>query len=381
MINFCVGREEFLSTYFEKQFLLLRSAADVGDVSWDFINGLLYLVEPALPQFKLLHEGTLDEDVYAEDCDEFGVKRRRLKKEQFYGLMGAGATAIFNRIEVYSPYIKGLCMEVADFAGGNVAANAYLSYTGSGTFGKHWDTHDVFVIQLFGTKRWQVFEPTLPLPLRSQTSQNVKRTCPEEAVFDGVLEAGDVMYLPRGWWHVATPMDHVSFHVTVGMYYPNMMEYAAWCASKYLPEVLLARRSAHLDGMDQTDLDTLAELMRNAIANPLHYEEFRLERLLAERVVTPFNLERFTTERIVPLHDTRQIRLCSNLDTNLDRRYLRLNGSLSRRSQCDIDAIGVLAERRNLSVGLLRVSLAEHTPEAINATLEDLLKKNIISLI
>lgn len=66
MIDFTVDRDEFLSTYFEKQFFLLRGAANTRDISWSFINDLLYVVEPTSPQFKLLHEGTLDESDYAE---------------------------------------------------------------------------------------------------------------------------------------------------------------------------------------------------------------------------------------------------------------------------------------------------------------------------
>lgn len=380
MIDFTVDRDEFLSTYFEKQFFLLRGAANTRDISWSFINDLLYVVEPKSPQFKLLHEGTLDESVYAEECDEFGVNRKRLKKDTFYKLMSTGATAIFNRIEIHSPFIKRLCMQVADYAGGNAAANAYLSYTGNGTFGKHWDTHDVFVIQLFGSKHWQVFEPTMHLPLHNQKSQNIKRTCPDNPAFEGVMEAGDVMYLPRGWWHVATPIDNASLHVTVGMYYPNMLEYASWCASKYLAEVLVARKSAHLAGGNEDDLPELAEMMRQAIISPLHYEEFRRERLMSERVVTPYSLERFTTESSVPLDDGRQVRLCSNLRSNLDRRYMRLNGSLSMRSQCELDTIQLLAEHQQLSIAGLRDELTGHTSQAIDTTIASLLSKNIVSL-
>jgi ribosomal protein L16 Arg81 hydroxylase len=37
----------------------------------------------------------------------------------------------------------------------------------------------------------------------------------EEPVWDGILNDGDVIYLPRGWWHVAYPLDEPSLHLTV----------------------------------------------------------------------------------------------------------------------------------------------------------------------
>jgi ribosomal protein L16 Arg81 hydroxylase len=34
-------------------------------------------------------------------------------------------------------------------------------------------------------------------------------------VWDGILENGEMIYMPRGWWHVAYPLDEPSLHLTV----------------------------------------------------------------------------------------------------------------------------------------------------------------------
>ena len=96
-----------------------------------------------------------------------------------------------------------------------VQTNAYLTPRRSQGLPVHHDTHDVFVLQTAGTKRWLVYDPALELPLREQ------RYAPElggpgEAVLDVVLAPGDTLYLPRGWLHQALTSDDDSLHLTVG---------------------------------------------------------------------------------------------------------------------------------------------------------------------
>ena len=61
----------------------------------------------------------------------------------------------------------------------------------------HSDTHDVFVLQTAGAKRWEVHTP--------------------DGVEDVLLEPGLSMYLPSGTPHAARAQDTVSLHVTIGI--------------------------------------------------------------------------------------------------------------------------------------------------------------------
>ena len=40
----------------------------------------------------------------------------------------------------------------------------------------------------------------------------------DEPAWAGVLEEGDLLYLPRGWWHEAAALDGPSLHLTFGVY-------------------------------------------------------------------------------------------------------------------------------------------------------------------
>ena len=96
-------------------------------------------------------------------------------------------------------------------------ANAYLTPATAQGFAVHHDTHDVFVLQVAGRKRWRVYEPVFELPLKDQRwSPELGDPGPPRDEF--TLEAGDTLYLPRGWPHEAFAADEESLHLTVGLH-------------------------------------------------------------------------------------------------------------------------------------------------------------------
>ncbi|MET0426502.1 MAG: cupin domain-containing protein, partial [Actinoplanes sp.] len=99
--------------------------------------------------------------------------------------------------------------------------NAYLTPPGSQGFSTHYDTHDVFVLQVDGTKRWRIHEPVLADPLEKQAwggrADEVGATAQGEPALDVVLYPGDALYLPRGWLHSAQAQATRSLHLTFGV--------------------------------------------------------------------------------------------------------------------------------------------------------------------
>ncbi|VVE55164.1 JmjC domain-containing protein [Pandoraea anhela] len=145
-------------------------------------------------------------------------------------------------------------------------ANGYAAFGGKGTFGRHWDTHDVVAIQLMGRKKWKVFPPTLPNPLDHQKSKYRKDECPDEAFHELVLEQGDALYIPRGWWHEATPIaGQETFHIAVGLHTAKVADYLAWIASQILPSLEPARRSFYPFNDDSQAMINIAESIREEI--------------------------------------------------------------------------------------------------------------------
>jgi hypothetical protein len=43
-----------------------------------------------------------------------------------------------------------------------------------------------------------------------------------------MLQDGDLLYIPRGWWHVAVPVDEPTLHLTVGLHHATGLDFAYW---------------------------------------------------------------------------------------------------------------------------------------------------------
>jgi len=95
-------------------------------------------------------------------------------------------------------------------------ANVYLTPGNAKGFTPHYDIHDVFVLQIAGGKRWQLYEPVIPLPHRSQPFKPEFYTG-QAPMAEIELNAGDMLYLPRGILHSTTTAESFSAHVTVGV--------------------------------------------------------------------------------------------------------------------------------------------------------------------
>lgn len=174
----------------------------------------------------------------------------------------AGATIVLQALHLHwhaaATYCRGLEIEL----GWPVQANAYRTPASSQGFGVHHDTHDVFVLQVSGHKRWRVYEPVVELPLKTQRWTSADAARLGEPVHDLTLQAGDTLYLPRGWPHAATAADADSLHITVGLHPPTRIDALraalTECADDVdfrrvldaggeVPEELLERLAARLD--------------------------------------------------------------------------------------------------------------------------------------
>ncbi len=97
-----------------------------------------------------------------------------------------------------------------------VHANVYLTPANAAGFAPHYDTHEVFILQIAGHKHWQIHDPLLPLPHRSQPFD--PRTAVSSApALEVELAPGDLFYLPRGFVHTTATSHSFSLHVTLGI--------------------------------------------------------------------------------------------------------------------------------------------------------------------
>jgi ribosomal protein L16 Arg81 hydroxylase len=134
-------------------------------------------------------------------------------------LYAGGATLVLNSLHRLHPPVVRFCRQLALDLGHPTQCNAYVTPGGNARgFAFHHDTHDVFVLQVDGTKRWIVHEPVHQLPLRSQPRAGDDLVAEgAQPLLDVELHAGDALYLPRGYVHAAVTTEQRSIHLTVGV--------------------------------------------------------------------------------------------------------------------------------------------------------------------
>ena len=135
----------------------------------------------------------------------------------------AGATLVVQALHLHHVPAARYCRGLEIALGCPVQANAYWTPPAAQGFAVHHDTHDVFVLQVSGHKRWRVYQPVLELPLKDQRWSAALGE-PGEPVMDFVLGPGDTLYLPRGWPHEAETSGEASLHVTVGLHPPTRID-------------------------------------------------------------------------------------------------------------------------------------------------------------
>jgi len=213
--------ERFYAEYWEKQPLFLpRHAPDyyAGLLTQRDLESLIANTDLRYPAIQLSKGGSyLPPELYTRTLqhgsETFHGVPIPTKVSEHYRL---GATLSLPAIHrIWAPLAR-LCEALQTQLDHAVHANVYITPGNAAGFTPHYDTHEVFVLQVAGNKRWSLYAPPLDLPHRSQVFNPAAYT-PTAPLQQIDLSAGDLLYLPRGYVHsTATSASH-SAHVTIGI--------------------------------------------------------------------------------------------------------------------------------------------------------------------
>jgi bifunctional lysine-specific demethylase and histidyl-hydroxylase NO66 len=131
-------------------------------------------------------------------------------------LFADGATIVLQALQRWWLPLTTLCRDLEVALGHPVQANAYLTPPGAAGLAPHHDTHDVFVLQVAGIKRWTLRESVLEAPLDRHHSDHVAAAA-QPVLLEADLRPGDALYMPRGVVHSAATQEGLSLHLTVGI--------------------------------------------------------------------------------------------------------------------------------------------------------------------
>ena len=209
--------EQFLSEYWQKKPLLIKQGLPqlIGMFEPDDMLGLA-LEEDA--SARLLTQGASKQ----EGLPQWQLKKSPLTETDFDNLPEQW-TVLVQNLEQWSPEL-GQLWQAFDFIPQWQRDDIMVSYAPKGgSVGKHYDDYDVFLAQGYGQRRWQLgkfcdknTEFVADEPIRLFDDMG-------EIVFDEMLEAGDVLYVPPKLSHFGVAQDDC-LTFSFGCRRPNLMQ-------------------------------------------------------------------------------------------------------------------------------------------------------------
>lgn len=311
LIDFKMNAQHFKNTYQEKNPILIKDAFNSGYVNWDDINQIITRVDASSINFRVSSKnGNVPKNEYVDSYSNIGILHKKLNKPALYKLLKEGATVVANCI-FDEPKFNDYAKEIAQFTGRQTLTSTYIAFGDQDSYRAHWDTRDVFAVQLIGKKKWILHPPSLEMPLYMQQSKDFEKKypCPSYPVSEFILEEGDILYIPRGWWHNPSPMGVPTVHLAIGTFPAFAFDYIR-SIIKYLPEIKEAREAFENLDKDREIINTLADKVSELIKDPNNYHNFIEEYFALQRIESRLNLEIFGN------HDNEQL---------LDNARLKLN--------------------------------------------------------
>lgn len=384
------AQEEFLISSWGKNYRHVRGWKGKFShlLTWERLNYILKHHRLDHPRLRLMRDGKsvpLASYIRHTTSARRKVPIPRLLPVGLTKHLREGATLVLDAVdELYDP-LENLARELELFFHERVQINAYAGWRTSHGFDLHWDDHDVFILQVTGRKRWSVYGMTRAYPLAQDGETAQKPTHPP--LWEDILEDGDLLYIPRGWWHVASPLNDPVLHLTVGIHNRTGIDLLRWLTDRLrlsaafredLPRFTSPEeRAAHVERLRRELLD--------------QWDENLLERYYAEADMmaeprAEFSLPWSATRELLPPSNETLVRLTAPRPLDLKTEGGVIEFSCNRkRWRFASDAILILRplmEARVLSVAELceraKGRLEERT---VRAFVAELVQHGLVSIV
>jgi ribosomal protein L16 Arg81 hydroxylase len=262
--------EDFLAKSYGKSWHISRNYwPDVGRaLDWGDINNVLQNHWHNPDIVRLVVKGT---PVSVESYIGRREWRGKLMLDGFYSALQDGASLVVEDAASWHMPLLRIALEFEKELSEPVETQLFINGPVTAGFGAHWDPYDAFVVQLLGRRRWRICPPTRQAPLLVDKESP---TPPDPGKFEVVdVSPGDVVYLPRGWWHDAGGATAPSVHLTVVVPKRTGVTFLAWVMDE-----LCADEVARIDiprfGSEQA-LQAYADGLRAAVIERITPESIR----------------------------------------------------------------------------------------------------------
>ena len=245
-----IGKDVFVQSHWESKPLRISREAPS------------YFSQLGCDDLEFLLRAACDLDRSA--VEEIGDKAPRPCQDYFAARQAfcSGKSIRIRAVSRFSDALSIFCRALEQEFSLPVGLNAYITPPGEKALGRHFDRHDVFVLQIAGKKRWKVYQEPLEFPLETVPRmafedrkdmeyhrvgrQNRERSRDEEPeLLDScTLEPGDLYYIPRGYIHEAeSDSSSISYHLTAGIQAVTYIELLTLAIARFAGTEPACRRS------------------------------------------------------------------------------------------------------------------------------------------
>lgn len=290
-----MSEETFMRDYFGQKPLHLEGAAEKFQAVMDWSTLTDLVNQSAIWSSKslaLVMDGRRlsPEEYCRRDLSRHGMELMMADMDRVKGWLGKGASMVLNEIDQLTPGLRAAAGALEQALNGKAQGNLYCSWKAHPAFGSHFDTHDVFAIHVAGEKVWNVYQRHFLDPIAHPRFKNLDRAFDE--AHKGTLEQqvrltpGDLLYLPRGYYHDALAESDAAVHIAFGVTFPIGLDLIGPLHARLVDDELFRARlpNGDRDALGR-HVEALAERLRElamepAVGDQLYRvaEDFRYDR-------------------------------------------------------------------------------------------------------
>ncbi len=349
-----ISPEEFLREYWQKKPLLIRQA-------WtDF---------PEIIDYARLAELAERDDVQSR-LIEYKNERWKLESGPFTPsrlkrLGETDWTILVQSVNHLVPHISELLYRF-NFLPYTRLDDLMISYAPpGGTVGPHYDSYDVFLLQVGGKKRWQISSDDASGFIEDAPIRVLKDFNPEQ---EWILEHGDMLYLPPQYAHYGVALEP-GMTYSIGFRAPKTQEIAVKFLEYLQDELCLDGMYADPDAtvtsvparIDEQFTDRISQMLQNIQWNDERVKDF-IGRYFTE---PPPHVFFDQTEELLDFDDFAAAVATSGVMLDLKSQMLYSDDAIfinGEELECPADAINelqTLANNRQLEAGVYTEGLIE----------------------
>ncbi|MFF4112601.1 JmjC domain-containing protein [Streptomyces sp. NPDC001714] len=220
-----VGVEAFVGEYLGKQPLLIHGDAHrfASLFSWSLLNEVLASTRFDMHRMRVKgSDGLLNASRYIEPAPQIAPRGNpyRFSAEKLPRVLSDEGTLVIDCFDYYHAPLRRLTGLLEESFHSVTQVNLYMNQTNIRAQSiLHWDDHEVFVVQAEGHKKWTLYPSTAPHPVHGLSEPSEPAADGES--WSGVLSKGDMLYVPRGWWHQVHASEGPSVHLSFSTRLPS----------------------------------------------------------------------------------------------------------------------------------------------------------------